>query len=473
MLTKGEYILGRAAEDGAVVLGFGISNVPLVDFLLGRGVPVEVRDGKTREVLGEGVDLDAYEKRGVKFRLGSGYLDDIPASVVFRTPGIRPDAGGIPDAVERGACLTSEMELFYALTPSYKVAVTGSDGKTTTTTLIHKLLSAAMGEGVKTALGGNIGAPLLPRVYELSEGDFAVTELSSFQLMTMENAPETAVITNITPNHLNWHLGMEEYIDSKLRILGDGCRRAVLNYNNEETRRAAGHTDAEVIWFTSGDVPDALDNVVYLEDGEIVLRRGGKRTPLLSQGDIKLPGMHNVENYMAALAAVCDLVPLGVLLPCARELALTFGGVEHRLEFVRAVDGIDFYNGSIDSTPSRTAAALSALPGRRIVLICGGYDKHIPMEPLGEAVLAHGGVLHVVLTGATEALIADAFGAVGVPADAYSMVPDFKDAVTEAAEKARILGADTVLLSPACASFDAFSNFEERGNFYKSIVNSL
>lgn len=474
MMNKGEYILSRAGGDGAVVLGFGISNVPLVDFLLGRGIPVEVRDGKSREALSKNVDIAAYERRGVPFRLGDGYLDDIPAAVVFRTPGIRPDAGGIPDAVRRGALLTSEMELFYALTPAYRIAVTGSDGKTTTTTLIHKLLLAVTsGTDVKSALGGNIGAPLLPRVYELTNGDYAVAELSSFQLMTMAYAPETAVITNVSPNHLNWHTGMEEYIDSKLCILGQGCRRAVLNYNNDVTRHAASVTDAEVIWFTSGEVPDELDNIIFLDGDGIVLRRGGSITHLLSRSDIKLPGLHNVENYMAAIAALCDLFPLDRLIGCARELARTFGGVEHRLEFVRELDGVSYYNGSIDSTPSRTAAALSALPGKKIILICGGYDKHIPMEPLGEAILAHGGVVHTVVTGATAGLISDAFRSVGIPGDAYTVAPDLRTATLEASERAKESGADTVLLSPACASFDAFSNFEERGRFYKSVVNEL
>ncbi len=474
MNDKGESILRRAKERGAVVLGFGISNVPLVGFLQERGIAVEVRDGKERGKLAEKVDLDSYEERGVRFICGGGYLDDIPASVIFRTPGIRPDAGGIPDALARGAILTSEMELFYALTPSYKIAVTGSDGKTTTTTLIHKLTSAlASRTGAKAVLGGNIGAPLLPRVCELSPGDFAVTELSSFQLMTMKDAPETAVITNITPNHLNWHTGMEEYTNAKLNVIGTGCRRAVLNYNNAATRLAAVRTDADVIWFSSAAVPDDGRTAIRLDGKDIVLRRDGHVLPLLSRDDIKLPGTHNVENYMAALGAVLDLFPLEDITAAALDLARSFGGVEHRLEYVRTKDGISFYNGSIDSTPTRTAAALSALPTNRIVLIAGGYDKHIPMEPLGEAVLTHGGILRVILTGATAGLISSAFRAVGVPADMYEIFPDFRDAVLAAFDAARSLGADTVLLSPACASFDAFSNFEERGNYFKSIVREL
>ncbi len=468
-----ESILSRAEKYGAVVLGFGISNVPLVDFLISRGITVEVRDGKTREALSARVDVGAYERRGVSFRLGEGYLDDIPASVIFRTPGIRPDAGGIPDAVLRGGVLTSEMELFYALSPAHKIAVTGSDGKTTTTTLIHKLLTAATADcGVKTALGGNIGAPLLPRVSELGACDYAVAELSSFQLMTMPQAPEVAVITNVTPNHLNWHRDMEEYTAAKLRILGRGCKKAVLNYGCEALRDAASKTEAEVVWFTAGPVPDDLDNVIHISGDTIVYRRGGENTPLLAVSDIKLPGIHNAENYMAALGALYGVLPDEKLISCACELARTFGGVEHRLEFVRELDGVSYYNSSIDSTPTRTAAALSALPGRRIVLICGGYDKHIPMEPLGRAVL-DSGVASVIVTGATSKLISDAFSSVGVPEGIYKVVPDFRLAVLEAAKEAERTCADTVLLSPACASFDAFANFEERGSYYKAVVNSL
>ncbi len=471
-------ILTTAGRTGAVVLGFGISNVPLCDFLLGRGIPVEVRDAKSRETLAQHVDIDAYERRGVRFTLGEHYLDDIPAAVIFRTPGIRPDAGGIPDAMRRGAILTSEMELFYALCPAYKIAITGSDGKTTTTTLTHMILSAAlekMGNGAKAVLGGNIGAPLLPRLYELDENDFAVAELSSFQLMTFPTAPRTAVITNVTPNHLNWHTGMEEYIESKLRVIGGGCERAVLNYGCDITREAASKTDAAVTFFTARDIdiPDNIDSIVRLDGDEIVLVRGGERVKLLDRADIKLPGLHNVENYMAALAALYDLLPRDILLECARTVASTFGGVEHRLEFVRELDGITFYNGSIDSTPTRTAAALSALSDRHIVVICGGYDKHIPMRPLADAVLAHGGVMHTVLTGATRSLIADAYRDAGIADADFTVVPDFDEAVRAAYEKAHVLGADTVLLSPACASFDAFSNFEERGRHYKSLVRSL
>lgn len=473
MILSGKDILSLCKEKGAVVLGFGISNVPLTDFLLREGMSVTVRDGKTREKVSETVDISAYEKKGVRFIFGDDYLKGEMNGVLFRTPGLRPDADGIADAVQNGAVLTSEMELFYALSPAHKLAITGSDGKTTTTTLTHLILTEALSDtDAKIGLGGNIGASLLPRAYELSENDYAVTELSSFQLMTMPTPPEVAVITNITPNHLNWHTGMDEYIEAKLHVIGDGCKAAVLNYNNDVTRAAAEKTEAEVIFFSSKPIPEEIPHAVYLSDDDIILRKNGEETKILSRSAIKLPGLHNVENYMTAIAAVSVYIPTEKLAAAADHIARTFGGVPHRLEFVREKDCIRFYNGSIDSTPTRTAAALSALEERKISLICGGYDKHIPMEPLADAVIAHGGVVSVTLTGATGPLIKSVFDKyASVPE--YTLVPDFDEAVKHASLRAAELGADTVLLSPACASFDRFRNFEERGEYFKILVNKL
>ncbi len=477
MLT-GKEIVERCRERGATVLGFGISNVPLTEFLLAEGVKVNVRDGKSREKVAEVTDVDAYEKRGVSFVFGEGYLDSLDAGVLFRTPGLRPDADGITDALRRGATLTSEMELFYALCPSHKLAITGSDGKTTTTTLTNLILTeATKDENVKVGLGGNIGAPLLPRAYELTERDYAVTELSSFQLMTMPVPPEVAVITNVSPNHLNWHTDMEEYTEAKLRVLGDGCRYAVLNRRDAACRAAETKTEAEITWFSSAPVEDDVQNAVYLDGDEIIYRKNGVNTPVLSRSAIKLPGLHNVENYMAAIAAVGAYVPTAVLAAAADKIARTFGGVPHRLEFVRKIGGISAYNGSIDSSPSRTAAALSALHDKTISLICGGYDKHIPMEPLAEAIASHGGVLFVTLTGDIAPIIASALdkkraeGKGDVPE--YEVIPDFDEAVRYAFDRAGVLGADTLLLSPAAASFDHFRNFEERGEYYKSLIRVL
>lgn len=473
MKITGKDIIENCRARGATVLGFGISNVPLTDFLLRAGITVTVRDGKPREKVEETAPVSAFEEKGVRFIFGDGYLDGIEPAVIFRTPGLRPDADGIQEAVKKGAILTSEMELFYALSPAHKIAITGSDGKTTTTTLTHLILSEAFDGTAAVGLGGNIGAPLLPRVDELCAEDFAVTELSSFQLMTMPSPPEVAVITNITPNHLNWHLDMDEYIKAKLRVIGEGCRRAVLNYNNPETRAAASLTDAKVTFFSSAPIPDTVTDAVYLRGDDVVLRRDSRETVVLNRLAIKLPGLHNALNYMAAIAVASEYVDTEKLANVANKVARTFGGVPHRLEFVREIDGINCYNGSIDSTPTRTAAALSALPKRKISLIVGGYDKHIPMEPLADAIIAHGGVVSVTVTGAVSALIRSVFEEKAAEMPEFTVVDDFDDAVRHAYDRALALDADTLLLSPACASFDRFRNFEERGEHYKALINAL
>lgn len=473
MKITGKEIIENCRRRGATVLGFGISNVPLTEFLLRTGISVTVRDGKPREKVEQTAPVSEFEKKGVRFIFGDGYLDGIEPAVIFRTPGLRPDADGIVEARKKGAILTSEMELFYALSPARKIAITGSDGKTTTTTLTHLILSEAYSGTAAVGLGGNIGAPLLPRVYELGADDFAVTELSSFQLMTMPSPPEVAVITNITPNHLNWHTGMDEYIKAKLRVVGEGCRRAVLNYNNDETRAAAGVTGAKVTFFSSSPVPDTVTDAVYLCGNDVILRLEGKETVVLKRSAIKLPGLHNVENYMAAIAVAAEYVEAEKLATVADKVARTFGGVPHRLEFVREINGINCYNGSIDSTPTRTAAALSALPERKISLVVGGYDKQIPMEPLADAIIAHGGVVSVTVTGAVSALIRSVFEERATEMPEFSVIDDFDLAVRHAYERASLLSADTLLLSPACASFDRFRNFEERGEHFKALVNSL
>lgn len=472
-MLKGNEILEKCRRDGAAVLGFGISNVPLTDFLLSEGIKVEVRDGKSRQAVEPYVNVAKYEEKGVTFRFGDDYLADISSGVLFRTPGLRPDADGITDAVERGAVLTSEMELFYALSPAHKIAVTGSDGKTTTTTLVNLILTEAYCEtDVKIGLGGNIGAPLLPRVRELGEDDYAVTELSSFQLMTMPITPEVAVITNVSPNHLNWHTDMAEYTEAKLHVIADGCRVAVLNYRDTACRLAATKTSAKVVYFSSVSIPDDITDAVYLDEDKILLRRDGTETVIIKRSAIKLPGLHNVENYMAAIAAVSAFVSDERLARSANAIARTFGGVPHRLEFVREIDGISAYNGSIDSSPSRTAAALSALSDKRISLICGGYDKHIPMKPLADAIAAHGGVLSVTLTGDIAPIIEVALCELGCTPE-HTVITDFDDAVKHAYERAKALGADTLLLSPAAASFDRFRNFEERGEHFKQLISEL
>ncbi|MBQ9080636.1 MAG: UDP-N-acetylmuramoyl-L-alanine--D-glutamate ligase [Clostridia bacterium] len=469
-------ILRAAREGGATVCGVGISNLPLIDFLLERDVKVVARDKQSREQKGEEL-CRTLEDKGVQLVLGEGYLDDIREAVIFRTPGLRPDHASLTAAVQRGAIMTSEMELFFELTPAHIVAVTGSDGKTTSTTLTYKFLDAELRRrGVGRAyVGGNIGEPLLPRVAEMTENDWAIVELSSFQLMTMRRSPERAAVTNLSPNHLDWHTGMDEYAEAKKNIYRHGARRLTVNSESEPTRLMGLEAECDVVFFTAkksayADVVPTEKHgatAIFERSGEVIMSDGKQETVLLNARDILIPGRHNIENYMTAISNTFGVVSADIY----AEIARTFPGVEHRLELVRELDGIKYYNSSIDSSPTRTAAALSALTVKPII-ICGGYDKHIPFAPLADALCerAEG----VVLTGATadkiyEALLAcPAFDADKLP---VQRVDDFDAAVLAARGMAKPGGV--VLLSPACASFDRFKNFMQRGEHFKQIVKNF
>ncbi|MBR3424162.1 MAG: UDP-N-acetylmuramoyl-L-alanine--D-glutamate ligase [Clostridia bacterium] len=459
------------------LIGAGVSNMPLVPFFVSRGAAVTVRDSKSEETMGE--KAEKIKGYGAKLIAGDGYLDVLCEDIIVRSPGIRPDIPEFRTAVANGSTLTSEMELFLSHTKCKVWAVTGSDGKSTTTTVLSKLLEGGAG---KTYLGGNIGSPLCHLYPEMTEDDRAAVELSSFQLMTIDAEFEAAIVTNVTPNHLNWHTGMDEYIAAKERILRR-AKRAVLNAGNKVTREMGKRCSCPVTWFSREPIRDGIlrdgDSAIYLDGGVIVKReKGEKRTPVLALTDILLPGLHNAENYMAAIAAAGDAADARTI----AKVASSFPGVEHRLEFVREKDGVRFYNGSIDSSPTRTDAALSALcgsaPDRPITVILGGYDKKIPFEPLADAVLGRGLVVRAVLNGATAGAIEDALRRhplfekrVRDGSFEIQRVPSFESAVLTAAREAK--AGETVILSPACASFDQFENFEERGKRFKEIVTGL
>ena len=434
------------------VLGLGVSNRPLVRLLLEFGCDVVGFDRAPREKLD--AEVLGLEAMGCTLRVGDGYLDGVEADVLFRTPGMHPGNPAIVALAEKGAKVTSEMEVFFEVAPCHLIAVTGSDGKTTTTTLISEMLKA---QGRTVWLGGNIGTPLLPLVRQMKAEDYAVVELSSFQLMDMTRSPERALITNLAPNHLDVHKDMAEYVDAKKNIFRFQKDEdlLVLNADNGIT---AGFAGKGITRFFSRQG----EAHVCLKDG--VICRGGE--PVLKVSDILIPGVHNVENYMAAIAMVEGLVSDETI----RTVAGTFGGVEHRIELVRIREGVKFYNDSIASSPSRTIAGLRSFD-QKVILIAGGYDKHIPYDVLGPEICAH--VKKLFLGGATGPQIRAAVencpeftGQVEI-----TDCDGFEAAVRTAAAAAE--PGDIVLMSPASAAFDQFKNFMVRGEFYKKLVREL
>ena len=446
--------LKRWNDRKIAVLGLGVSNRPLVRLLLDAGCHVTGCDRTPRENLDEEV-LD-LERQGCVLKVGEDYLAGLDADLVFRTPGMHPENPALVALRQGGAEVTSEMEIFFECCPCTILAVTGSDGKTTTTILISEMLKAA---GKKVWLGGNIGTPLLPRCREMKEEDFAVVELSSFQLMDMKRSPKRAIITNLAPNHLDIHKDMEEYVDSKKNIFRfqEPGELLILNADNEIT---AGFMGNGITRFFSRQGKAAH---VVLRDG--VIYRGGKA--VLNTSDILLPGVHNVENYMAAIAIVEGLVEDETI----RQVARTFGGVEHRIELVRIKDGVRYYNDSIASSPTRTIAGLKSFP-EKVLLIAGGYDKHIPYDVLGPEICRH--VKKLFVNGAT----ADQIRAAVENAPVYRPgcpeivdCGDFTTAVHAAAAAAE--SGDVVLMSPASAAFDQFKNFMVRGDYFKKLIMEL
>ena len=449
-----KFISGK----NVAVVGIGVSNIPLINFLVKLGANVTGFDMKSEEALGK-VAVD-FKRKGVKLQLGEKYLDKLTGyEVIFKTPSMRIDCDALVRAKKEGAYITSEMEEFVRYCKGKIYAVTGSDGKTTTTTIISKLLEA---QGYKTWVGGNIGTPLFSNIEEIEEDHMVVLELSSFQLMTMNLPVEVAVVTNLAPNHLDMHKDMQEYIDAKKNIFlyQSSDNVLVLNRENDITYGFEKEAKAEIREFSSKRILNKgayfNEETLYL-DGNIVFKKE----------DIVIKGMHNVENYLAAFSATKDDVTIETM----KKVAESFTGVEHRCELVREIDGVKYYNDSIASSPTRTLAGLLAFE-RKVILIAGGYDKHIPFEPLAENGYPY--IKELILLGDTKYLIKEAFDKlkleknINVP---IVMVNSLEEAVNKAKEIAE--AGDIVTLSPACASFDMFPNFAVRGDRFKEIINSL
>ena len=456
-----EKFFNEMKKKKVAFIGIGVSNKDVIKMFAEKGIETEARDKASREKLGAAAD--ELEAAGAKLLLGESYLDGIDADVVFRTPGMNWWNPALCALRKEGKAVTSEMEVFFDLCPCKKYGVTGSDGKTTTTTLISEFLSAA---GKTVHKGGNIGRALLPIVEKIKDDDCAVVELSSFQLISMRRSPDVSVVTNVAPNHIDDHKDMEENIEANRNILRNqnAFSATELNDDNVITASMAELVRGELRWFSH---TKPVENGAFLrEDGMLCYCEHGRLTELFPKTDIKIPGMHNVENYLTAIAAVWGEVPVEVI----HNIAKNFGGVEHRIELVRELEGVKWYNDSIATSPTRTIAGLSCFD-QKVILIGGGYDKHISYEPLAPHLIEK--VKLLILSGPTAPKIAAALqndpNYNGEPEVIF--VNSMEEAVATAYGYAE--EGDIVTLSPASASFDLYPNFEVRGKHYKELVGKL
>lgn len=440
------------------IIGLGISNMPLIEFLSNLGARVTGFDKKNEDELGK--DIRKLKEKGVNFELGSNYLDKLSNfDVVFRTPSMRVDHPILTKAKSEGAYITSEMEQFIKYCPAKLFCVTGSDGKTTTTTLIYNMLKA---EGYTVWIGGNIGNPLFTEIEKIKKEDMIVLELSSFQLMSIKEPVEVALITNVSPNHLDIHKDMEEYIEAKKNIFKYQRKDdlLVINEDNKVTKSMEKECIGRILKFT---MKEKLKKGAFFYDEHLYINE----KKVCNMNEVKLKGMHNIENLLAAFCCVSEDISIDSM----EKVAKNFAGVEHRLELVKEIQGVKYFNDSIASSPTRTLAGLKSFD-RPVILIAGGYDKNISFDILAKEGISH--IKHLILLGDTKYKIEEAFKNIMKDSNQYipiSICNSIEEAVNIAKENAKF--GDIVTLSPACASFDMFKNFEERGNKFKSIINNL
>ena len=394
-MTKAQRFFSMIKNKKVAFIGTGVSHLELIRVFITKGINVVVCDKKDKDNFDEAI-YEEFSAKGVEFSLGENYLDEIfNCDVVFRTPGMYYNNEILAKARKKGIVITSEMEVFFDLCPCEIFAVTGSDGKTTSTTLISEFLKT---EGRRVHLGGNIGKALLPIVETIADTDVAVVELSSFQLISMRKSPDVAVVTNISPNHLDVHGTMEEYIDAKCNLIRhqNAFSRTVLNFDNEETMKLSPLVRGKLVNFS---LTKEVETGAFLrKDGMLCYKENGKITEIINKDEIKIPGIHNVDNYLTAISAVWGKVSVESIV----KVAKTFGGVEHRIEFVRELDGVRWYNDSIATSPTRVIAGLKSFD-KKIIIIAGGYDKKIPFEPMAKPVNDH--VKTLILMGATASKI--------------------------------------------------------------------
>jgi UDP-N-acetylmuramoylalanine--D-glutamate ligase len=473
MENKIAYFKNMLRDKKVAVLGVGISNRPLIRYIANLGAKITAFDMLEQDdpVLTRTREAFAAEGITPEWSVGANYLEGLKGfDIIFRTPKMRWDIPELLAERERGAVITSEMEVFMELCPARMFGITGSDGKTTTTTLISLILKQA---GYTVHLGGNIGTPLLDRIDSIQADDMVVLELSSFQLMSMRKSTDVAIITNVTPNHLDVHKDFQEYIDAKKNIYlyQPFFGELVLNASNYVTRSMGPEARGTVRYFSRKDT--SFDTGAIMISDTLTWHTPHEDIPIVAAGDIVIPGKHNVENYLAAITATMPYVKAEHI----KQVATTFGGVEHRLELVRELDGVRYYNSSIDTSPTRTKAALHALAerGERVVLITGGKDKKSDYTGLGEAIVSV--ARKIILCGDNAALIEEnlqhecAYNGVQLAELTLVHCDSYEDAVQQAREMA--VSGEVVVLSPAGTSYDKFRHFEERGNLFKELVRNL
>jgi len=408
--------------------------------------------------------MDKITNYSMDFSFGKDCFSKLKGfDIIFRSPSCMPNRPEIMQEVENGAILTSEIEMLMKMFPGKIIGVTGSDGKTTTTSLIYEIVKKA---GHNCYLGGNIGIPLFTKLNEMLPEDILVLELSSFQLIDMDVSPDIAVITNITPNHLDIHSSYEEYIFAKRKIFENQNENGivVLNYDNEITRKLAPFANGKVKFFSS---QTKLDNGIILDESIIKKCEDRVRKHILNTTEVHLRGNHNFENICTAIAATESFVNMDVIVEAVTE----FKGVEHRLEFIREINNVKWYNDSIGSSPTRTIAGLNSFD-EEIVLIAGGYDKNLDYTPLAKPIVDK--VKTLILIGQTSEKI---YTAVKEELEIQNKFMDIH--FCEDLRQTVILAnryskpGQVILFSPASASFDMFKNFMERGEKFKEIVNNI
>ncbi len=465
-----EYVNERLVEFNrylrnrkVALIGLGISNIPLLDYLYNLQAKVTVFDDRSIEDIPKDI-MDKITRYTFEFSFGENNLAKLNGfDLIFRSPSCMPTRKELKQAEDSGAIVTSEIEMLMEIAPCKIVGVTGSDGKTTTSTLIYEILKEA---GYNVYLGGNIGTPLFTKLNDILPEDIIVLELSSFQLMNMTVSPDIAVITNITPNHLNLHSSYEEYIEAKKNIFRSQDENGilVLNYDNEITRDCKQDANGKVIYFSS---KEKLDNGIIVDNDIIKECEDKLRKHIVNTKDINLKGMHNYENICAAYVATKTLVDTETALKAIKE----FKGVEHRLEFIKEINGVKWYNDSIGTSPTRTIAGLNSFE-EDIILIAGGYDKNLDYEPLAKPIVDK--VKGLILIGQTAEKIYEVVNKKlqeeNKDLDIY-ICDEFSQTVQIANKIAK--PGQIVLFSPASASFDMFENYAQRGKKFKELVNSI